>query len=1732
MQHYLTGTLESYLSNTLKTKVRIESIRLRLPESLVLEGVYVEDIQEDTLLHVDEFSVNFKLNKLLQKRIQFDQIYLKGGQGKLYFGRETSNIDFISNASSEGEETDEASSPWFMTFDNAGLLIQKVKFEYVDEKAAINLSTAIGEMKGSIDHLDYLKNDYQIDQVLLNNSQVKINLGEAQTEEKMELDEPSIFKINARKIDLEKVDVDFSMPDMEIVAGIGELELSKGSFYMFGDDMKISAKDFKLEESRFKYDIISAEKIEAGFDPKHYGIENLMAEISDFNYDNLDISAAIKRVSGQSLDGFSLKNLEGEINFRNNKITLRETALITTDIRLQSKETSIEYPFSGESESPLEQLKIKTDIEAESDGLRELSYFYPPLDSIVFFQKNREKPFKIKAISEGSLSEMNIYLLDFKGLGTLINLNGKVKSIIQPDRLEFDLLLPHFLSSGEAILNILPDSTLPTYVHLPDSISLAGNIKGNIADFVSEIKVETKRRTLPHPTRFDAIVQVKDIQKKDSAFFDILLDTFVISKPDLLAYLPSNTLPEYVDLPDQFILTGKPVQGPLYDISSSLELNTIRAAEKKQYDFSGDISGAFSDQPAFDLGLFAYDIDHSELKHFVPDSLLPDYFKLPVFKNITGKIKGKLNDLQANIKFGSNTGEWEMEGVLQKERFEFELGVNNFQAASFFVEKYLDSLLGFPIHPLALEMKLSGEGFDLSEKTYANLSLNVKSADDTTAAGLLIEGKLAQQVLTAHASASEPEIGLNSELSLDLSKALPKLFFDLQLDQLDLQALHISEQPFSLNGKLFLEAEGMNFDTFSGTLLMDSFNIHFAEKSERIDSLLLTAELNNRENTIQISSDFLEATLDGKFSISEIDKSLKQMVFSPWRPNYPDSLLGNTDEYFDFDFQLHRPEILTMGYIPTLDALSPFHLAAKYDNRSTALSLHTNIPFFNFQQSDFEDLSVDIQRNKEGFDYHLSLHHANIRNLAEVENLKTFGSLRNQLLMNTIEMLDEKEKEYFSIKSSLSFLENQTYEFSFLPDQLLNYENWQVTKGNAIRWSPEEVDVRDWYFSRDESAIEITTEKEEEQVQVAFDQFDLNTVSNIIKLNSDYLGGILNGHVSAKSIQSDPAFFARLHVDSLMVMKAQLGDFSVQVDDKNNQIFTASASLQGNGNDLSLQGELDLNDEFESLDFSLDIPSVNLAAIEPLTFGYLENMAGTLASNLKITGNFAQPSVEGKVHFDEAAFDIEMLKTRLRLGKQPVIFDANAIEFKDLEILDANGNKGVVSSYILTSDFREYFLQAEVGMKDFLVLNTNSKDNDLYYGKLLVDADVKLSGLLTSPTVDVVAKPKKDSRLTYVYNPYSNDLITDEGVVEFIQPKSDIYVPKPNYKTRIQEVSENLNMKITVRAEVNENLDFKAITDPFSGDNFQGKTKGDIVFVMLPDGTMELNGQLEAVEGKYLFTYQKLVRRPFKVKPGGTLSWTGDPFNPELDIDVEYQVRTSAYPLLARSSDDETAASTSQKQVFLVNLNIGGLPSKTEISTSISYPNDIEGNTGDGEIQSAIASINQDPNQQNTQAFALILFNGFLSQNLGNSDFQILDLSGDLNNVISQRLNNLANRYIKFVEVDFGLDTYQNSNDLSQTDFKVSIRKRLLNDRLLISLDGKTTTESGTEQSSSQTYLDNVTVEYSLTQNGRFKIKLYNQRDFDDFIGGTAVKLGGILVFSKDFHGLRWQKKRNEDDGK
>ncbi|MDV7401062.1 translocation/assembly module TamB domain-containing protein, partial [Arthrospira platensis SPKY1] len=95
--------------------------------------------------------------------------------------------------------------------------------------------------------------------------------------------------------------------------------------------------------------------------------------------------------------------------------------------------------------------------------------------------------------------------------------------------------------------------------------------------------------------------------------------------------------------------------------------------------------------------------------------------------------------------------------------------------------------------------------------------------------------------------------------------------------------------------------------------------------------------------------------------------------------------------------------------------------------------------------------------------------------------------------------------------------------------------------------------------------------------------------------------------------------------------------------------------------------------------------------------------------------------------------------------------------------------------------------------------------------------------------------------------------------------------------------------------------------------------------------------------GDYLFTLMNLVNKPFVVRRGGTIRWSGDPFGAKINIDAEYKdlkatlTNFLAEYLITESDPQVKQAARTQTEVDLV-MNLSGDLLKPNVAFDIQFP--------------------------------------------------------------------------------------------------------------------------------------------------------------------------------------------------
>ena len=112
------------------------------------------------------------------------------------------------------------------------------------------------------------------------------------------------------------------------------------------------------------------------------------------------------------------------------------------------------------------------------------------------------------------------------------------------------------------------------------------------------------------------------------------------------------------------------------------------------------------------------------------------------------------------------------------------------------------------------------------------------------------------------------------------------------------------------------------------------------------------------------------------------------------------------------------------------------------------------------------------------------------------------------------------------------------------------------------------------------------------------------------------------------------------------------------------------------------------------------------------------------------------------------------------------------------------------------------------------------------------------------------------------------------------------------------------------------------------------------------------------------------------------------------------------------------------------------------------------------------------------------------------------------------------------MELNFDIQSYndyQSGQAKGRTQVEVGVKKQLFNQRLSVQLGGAVDVEGEwAKQNSASNITSDVTVEYKLTEDGRFLLKGFRHNQYEGAIEGQLVETGAGVVFVRDFN--QWSK--------
>ena len=130
VQTFLAKKAATYLSKELGTRVELSSLYIKPFKSLVLDSLYVQDLEKDTLLFSPKFIVDLNYLSLKERKMDVGLLQLENGKFFLKKNKDqSSNLTFILNYFSTGKTTKKKSSkPFKISLRKA--VLSNITFKY------------------------------------------------------------------------------------------------------------------------------------------------------------------------------------------------------------------------------------------------------------------------------------------------------------------------------------------------------------------------------------------------------------------------------------------------------------------------------------------------------------------------------------------------------------------------------------------------------------------------------------------------------------------------------------------------------------------------------------------------------------------------------------------------------------------------------------------------------------------------------------------------------------------------------------------------------------------------------------------------------------------------------------------------------------------------------------------------------------------------------------------------------------------------------------------------------------------------------------------------------------------------------------------------------------------------------------------------------------------------------------------------------------------------------------------------------------------------------------------------------------------------------------------------------------------------------------------------------------------------------------------------------------------
>lgn len=1250
-----------------------------------------------------------------------------------------------------------------------------------------------------------------------------------------------------------------------------------------------------------------------------------------------------------------------------------------------------------------------------------------------------------------------------------------------------------------------------------------------------KFKLDTDRSSIQHSLAFRYRSTDSFKQFADKVIIDADLRGSTIAFADLLHFIPSlHNSPFFAQNSAKVAEVSGLYQG---------RVNNIRGKDVfinlgDELVFAGDINTrniTNQETALINLGVKSVQTTVSFLREVLPGFEPPDNFYRLGNVNFRGRFDGyykdfvtygKLTsdigsanlDMRLDVKNGVELGNYSGEIAL----VDFDLGAWSGDSAmgTITARSQVDNGQGLSLRYAKADLNAVVETFTYRNYLYENFEMN---------------GFLAENIFKGLFSINQQDVAFEFDGTAELRDGRARLAFEAAIEELDLEALNLSKDPFSIHGKLDINTQGNTINSFEGDVLASNLIITKADSVYQIDTISLIAKEVIGGRQLILYSDIADGEISGDFKLEQIPEVVKKIL----KTNYPfytedwsyNNDIVNTNQDVSFRLQINDSKnIFDLIGIPNL-SIKRFNTKGRISNTTNEIDADAIVGRLKIGDNTFYGSHINIGSIDERGNVLVTVDSSEVAgillNSISLETQLSGDSLTFSVL--TTEVADSLET--INISGSLD-PHPKGYRLNINENEIkMLGRYWQFVDDNEIIFGDDYINIERLSLRDGERTINVV-DVNEQGVQLELKAFDFLLIDQLINYDKISFSGVGDMYLTVDDIfASSPSGMLNASIPDFRLNDQKYGALEATILKGENTNVMANVSLGRDTMAILVVGEYDLQEK--EVDVRGKLLHVPMSIFEMIIPKGISGTTGTAIADAHLHGPADDMLLDGTVQIPRAQTTIDYLGATFDIIDQTILVTESVVDATGGELTDPLGNKASLTGGLQHRLFKDFGLNLVIDSEEAMLLNTTRQDNPYYYGVGIGAFRAEFSGDFDATNLVLNCETKVGTELNI---PVQNIAAGyDESFIKFIARDELLGVTKVEEAQEFELRGMDLDMNLTLSPEAKVRIIF----DENVGDEIVGYGRGDLQIDAARAEDFQIFGEYEIDRGEYLFTALGVVAKSFALDNGGLVKWTGDPVNATLDIDGTYLVNASLETFITEYLFDAAARSLAQNTTpVALKMDLGGRLYKPTVNFDLDFP-ELTGELK-AYADNKVRTLRQNEIALNSQVVGLLAFGTFLPDNnlvsndvLGSSNFLQTAGVSTLSEFVSSQLSRLFTGLFEaalsdnglIAGVDFDIGLIKNSSLLQQSraglapdEIQVQFKNRFrfLNERLSLNLGGNYIP---------QTVLDNASffgvdfaLEYYITKDRKLKLRMYGRSDIDQFvIDGRQEQYGFGLGYRTEF---------------